>query len=202
MNHLIVYAHPSTKSFCRALMLRMAASYRLQGGDVIVSDLYAMSFNPVLSEVDLAINGWEPYGSEVRTEQDKIRWADTITFIAPVWWNGLPAILKGYFDRIFRDGFAYSYINGKIEGLLTDKRFLLVCTTGENEATFRAWGIMDAMTQIMENGLFHFCGAMQSEVRFFCGIPNLTESERKLVLDEAGMLARSFAREEEQHYYF
>ena len=153
MNHLIVYAHPNTKSFCHALMQRVATSYRMQGGDVVISDLYTMSFNPVLSDVDLAITGWEPYGSEVRTEQDKISRADVITFIAPIWWNGLPAILKGYFDRIFKKGFAYGDINGRMQGLLTDKKFLFILTTGEQESVLRTKGTLDAITRLIDDGI-------------------------------------------------
>ncbi len=202
MNHLIVYAHPNTKSFCHALMQRVATSYRMQGGDVVISDLYAMSFNPVLSDVDLAITGWEPYGSEVRAEQDKISRADVITFIAPIWWNGLPAILKGYFDRIFKKGFAYGDINGRMQGLLTDKKFLFILTTGEQESVLRTKGTLDAITRLIDDGISHFCGVSQSEVYFLCGIPTLSDSERKNILEEVGILARSFAYEEEQPYYF
>lgn len=202
MNHLIVYAHPNTKSFCHALTQQVAASYKMQGDEVVISDLYAMSFNPVLSDVDLAINGWEPFGSEVRTEQDKIDRADVITFIAPIWWNGLPAILKGYFDRIFRKGFAYDNVNGRMQGLLVDKKFLFIFTTGEQESVLRVKGTLDAITRLVDDGIAGFCGVAQSEVYFLCGIPRLSDAERKNILNEAGVLARSFAREEEQQYYF
>ena len=202
MNHLIVYAHPNTKSLCHTLAQRIAASYRVQGGCIDVSDLYAISFNPILSDVDMAMTGWEPFGSDIRTEQNKIDRADTVTFIAPIWWGGLPAILKGYFDRVFRNGFAYDNTNGKTQGLLTNKKFLFILTTQEKESYLRTNGSLEAITRLIKNGISEACGVTQSEIYFLCGTSELSDSQRRNILKEVEILARSFACEEEQHYYF
>lgn len=202
MNHLIVYAHPNTKSFCHTLAQRVTTWYRIQGGRTDVSDLYAVSFNPVLSEMDLAITGWEPFGSDIRTEQNKINCADTVTFIAPLWWNGFPAILKGYFDRVFREGFAYDNTNGEKQGLLSDKKFLFILTTSQEESALRRNGSLEAITRLIQNGIASLCGVAQCEVYFLCGMSNLSDYRKKNILKEVETVARTFACEEEQHYYF
>ena len=202
MNHLIVCAHPEGKSFCHTLTQRVTSSFKMLGVHVAVSDLYAMSFNPVLSDIDMAMTGWEPFGSDIRTEQNKINCGDTITFISPLWWNGFPAILKGYFDRVFREGFAYDNINGEKQGLLTDKKFLFILTTPQEESILRKNGSLDAFTRLIQNEIADSCGVTQCEVYFLCGISDLSDYRKKNILKEVEIIARTFACEEEQHYYF
>ena len=67
---------------------------------------------------------------DIKTEQDHVKWADVITFVNPVWWVGLPAVLKGYVDRVFSYGFACESVDGAPRGPLNGKKALLFCTTG------------------------------------------------------------------------
>ncbi|MEJ1715164.1 NAD(P)H-dependent oxidoreductase, partial [Escherichia coli] len=79
-----------------------------KGHEVEVRDLYEMQFQPTLGRSEM-IGG---IGEDVVVEQEYLKWADVITFIYPIWWTGLPAIMKGYIDRVFSYGFAYKYVNG------------------------------------------------------------------------------------------
>lgn len=107
MKHLVVYAHPVAGSVNHQLLNSVLES--LKGHEVEVRDLNQLAFNPVLSSEDLAGQRRGEVATDVKTEQDFIREADVITFIYPIWWAGLPAILKGYVDRVFSYGFAYRY---------------------------------------------------------------------------------------------
>lgn len=84
--------------------------------------LYELNFNPVLGASDFISFSKGNTPEDIKEEQEHISWADSITFIYPVWWAGLPAILKGYVDRVFSHGFAYAYGENGIEKLLSGKK--------------------------------------------------------------------------------
>jgi NAD(P)H dehydrogenase (quinone) len=94
VHHLVIAAHPNVvETYMAALAER---KYRVE-----CCDLYAAHFNPVMSARDLAAIGGGKLAKDVRTEQAAINRADVVTFTAPLWWSGLPAMLKGYPDRVF-----------------------------------------------------------------------------------------------------
>lgn len=126
MNHLIVYAHPSAKSFNRAILEATVRGSKEKGHEVLVRDLYEMDFRPAASMSEI-LGG---IGEDVAREQEYLRWAEVVTFIYPIWWTGLPAMMKGYVDRVFSYGFAYKYENGVQIGLLKGKRAIIINTQG------------------------------------------------------------------------
>lgn len=87
---------------------------------MVVRDLYAINFQPVISSSEV-IGG---IGEDVVREQEFLQWAEVITLIYPIWWTGMPAIMKGYIDRVFSYGFAYKYVNGVQMGLLKERKLL------------------------------------------------------------------------------
>ena len=107
MKHLVIYAHPNEQSLNGYLKQVVVEHLAKNGHEVKVRDLYQLNFNPVLSLEDMAGQRIGKVEEDVKKEQDYIVWADCITFIHPIWWTGLPAILKGYIDRVFSYGFAY-----------------------------------------------------------------------------------------------
>lgn len=97
MNHLIIYAHPRKESFNHAILETAVEGLQQKGYNVIVRDLYAMEFQPVISSSEI-LGG---IGEDVVQEQEYLKWADVITFIYPIWWTGLPAIMKGTLSVYF-----------------------------------------------------------------------------------------------------
>ncbi len=94
-------------------------------------DLYRMGFNAVLSAEELAADGTScPVSTDVSLAQDDIRWADALTVIYPLWWLSMPAIMKGYIDRVFSRGFAYESHSGIVRGLLCGKSAVLITISG------------------------------------------------------------------------
>ena len=104
MKYLVVYAHPNPKSFCHAIKEEIVVRLKEQGAIVDVRDLYQMGFNPVLSANDFMQLAQKKIPADIQKEQDLVAGADTIIFIYPVWWFSMPAILKGYVDRVFMRG--------------------------------------------------------------------------------------------------
>ncbi|VFT10685.1 NAD(P)H dehydrogenase [Pseudomonas aeruginosa] len=161
MNVLIVYAHPEPRSLNGALKDFAVARLEAAGHAVQVSDLYAMGwkavldagdslereaserFDPSATSLRAFENGWQSV--DIAGEQDKLRWADTLILQFPLWWFSMPAILKGWIDRVYACGFAYGvgehsdshwgdrYGEGRMQG----KRAMLVVTAGGWESALR-----------------------------------------------------------------
>ena len=124
MKNLIVYTHPNPVSFGNAIKEQVIAACKSMGREYVLRDLYEMGFDPVLKGSDFTgiQNGQIPL--DVKVEQEHILTADIITFVYPVWWTGMPALLKGYIDRVFSYGFAYTVNDGGIVPLLKGKKVL------------------------------------------------------------------------------
>ena len=192
MRHLIVAAHPRAKSFNHAVTEAFRAVLVERGHEVAVRDLYAAGFNPVLSARELANIGRHKPPRDVRTEQAAIRRADVLTFIAPIWWSGFPAMLQGYLDRVFSEGFAYIIKRGSYVPGLADKKAAIVNTSGASAQELRSAGTMRALKVIWDEGLIEFCGMEMLGHLYLGGIvPDLSreEGERRLAA------VRRFARE-------
>jgi NAD(P)H dehydrogenase (quinone) len=177
MNVLIVHAHPEPRSFASALRDAAAGELAAAGHAVIVSDLYAMGFDPRLTRADFATADDPGYFKPQREqmaaaanggfapglldEMEKLRAADLVIFTFPIWWFSLPAILKGWVDRVFAMGFAYG--GGKVHetGPFRGKRAMLAMTTGGPAASYSTGGRngeLHALLSHIEWGMLDFVG--------------------------------------------
>ncbi|KAB1277467.1 NADH dehydrogenase [quinone] 1 [Camelus dromedarius] len=102
---LIMLAHSERTSFNYAMMEASVEALKRKGWEVIVSDLYAMNFNPVISRKDITGS----LSPDTVIEQKKLEAADLVIFQFPLQWFGVPAILKGWFERMLIGKFAYTY---------------------------------------------------------------------------------------------
>ena len=130
MRHLVLYCHPDSKSFCHAILENVVETLRGKGHEVRVKDLYAEGFDPILKGSDFAAFQAGKTPPDIKAEQDHIVWAETITVIHPVWWTSLPAMLKGYIDRVFALGFAYAFGPDGPKGLLGGRKVVIFSTQG------------------------------------------------------------------------
>ncbi len=178
MNVLIIHAHPEPKSFNGALTRTAVRALREQGHTVEVSDLYAMKWKPTADADDYAglredqaylrIDREQTYAHSTGTtacdilaEQDKLRRADVVLFQYPMWWFGPPAILKGWFDRVFTRGFAYLPGHKYDTGLMAGKLAMVSVTTGTSAGTYAPDGIDGAILDILwpiHNGILRYTG--------------------------------------------
>ncbi|MDO3677324.1 NAD(P)H-dependent oxidoreductase [Paenibacillus ehimensis] len=154
MNHLMIYTHPRKRSFNRAILDAVTESLRQGGDEVIVRDLYGIGFQPVLGPSEL-LGG---VGEDVVREQSYVSWADHVVFIYPLWWTGLPAMLKGYIDRVFSYGFAYKYDDGVQIGLLAGKKATLIHTQNKSAEQYEASGMGNALRLTIDEGILAYCG--------------------------------------------
>lgn len=158
MNHLVILAHPRAESFNMQVMRTYVDELRQQGHDVTERDLYRIGFNPVLTTADLVAieRGTPPH--DIAQEQDFIRAADVLTFIAPLWWRSMPAMLKGYFDRVFSHDFAYSLDGGDFKGLLTGKKAVLFTSLASTAEELKISHADHAVEAVEDIAIITSCG--------------------------------------------
>ncbi len=178
MNTLIVYANYKEDSFTATIRDTLASVFHNNKNDVVVRDLYEIKFNPVLSKADLESIDKEVFPVDIMREQKFIIWADLICFVYPIWWSGMPAILKGYIERVFSQGFAFEYYDGEPKPLLTGKKMMLFNTTG-SKRVFQDKKLKDALNIITEECIFGFCGIDIIEHIYFDSVSLVSESKRK-----------------------
>jgi NAD(P)H dehydrogenase (quinone) len=134
---------------------------------VVVRDLYQLNFNPVLSLKDMEGQRKGQVVNDVKHEQNFITWADYITFLYPIWWTGMPAIMKGYIDRVMSYGFAYRYDQGVQKGLLTGKQAVIINTHGKSNAEYKVIGMDQALSLTSDKGVYTYCGFSINQHFFF-----------------------------------
>jgi len=184
MNYLIIYAHPNPGSFNHAIMETITEELRHNGKGVKIRDLYQMGFNSVLKSEDFANMQRGSVAQDVKEEQEFIRSADVMIFVYPLWWAGMPAMLKGYIDRVFTEGFAYRVTDDGIAGLLVGKKVFLFTTMGASIEDYEESGFFKSMGQITDTGMFAFCGCEVMGHKYLPSVPYVTDSDRKRMLDE------------------
>lgn len=178
MNVLIVYAHPEPHSFNGALKEVAKRTLEAVGHDVVVSDLYALGFNPVAGLADNVGERADPaffslqkeqtkaieagtLAPEITIEMEKLARADLLILQFPVWWFGMPGIMKGWADRVFARGFAYLPGRKYDTGMFRGKMAMVVATTGTSADTYAPDGIDgDILTVLwpIHNGLLRYSG--------------------------------------------
>lgn len=194
MNHLVIFAHPNQKSFCKGIVDTIEKSSKENGAIIRIRDLYEIGFDPILKPSDfLALESGKKPG-DIEIEQEHIKWADIITFVYPVWWSGFPAVLKGYVDRVFSYGFAYDSADGGIRGLLTDKKALVFCTTGSPNELYEENGMHNSMKQITGEGIFNFTGVEVMKYTFFGAVPYVSDEIRKGYLNDVENIVKEFVK--------
>ncbi len=240
MNILTIYANPSRKSFCHAVLKQFSRGLADAGHSNEVVDLYAQHFDPVLKPRDypnwvdehmpteslkgmiLASSGsgiqrilmeWYLQGKDaadlarvirrlrprdVVEQQEKVARAQGLAIIFPVWFVGFPAILKGWVERVFTYGFAYSLtpagwegdIHGRIPRLQHEKA-LLISTTLFNAEAYQD-GLKDAMTKLIDDFGFRYPGIRQVEHVYFHSVSAVGPEVRQGYLEEAYRLGRQY----------
>ena len=193
MKHLIIYANHNSESFNASIRDAAFETYKKSGHDTVVRDLYELGFNPVLTVEDFQALQSGNLPQDIKIEQDYISWADQITFIYPVWWTGLPAILKGYIDRVFLYGFAYTVTETGLKGLLGDKKVLIFSTTGQSKEVYDSLGMYDAMDKTTNLGIFGFCDMKVQKHIYFPSVLSVNDETRKLYIEQTVSVCNQFA---------
>ena len=163
MHALIVTAHPSPGSLTHAVAAQVAEGIARsgEGHSIEMADLAAEGFDPRFSAADrAAFHGEAALPADVRAEQERIERADALVLVYPIYWWSMPALLKGWIDRVFTSGWAYDDRPGATERkLLRRLPVHLVAIGGADLRTFARHGYFGAMKTQIDHGIFGYCGA-------------------------------------------
>ncbi|MEN1680296.1 MAG: NAD(P)H-dependent oxidoreductase [Planctomycetota bacterium] len=204
MKTLIIHAHHEPKSFCSALSQRAAEALAGAGHEVVVSDLHAMGFQPVSDRRNFTTTADADYlkqqreethatehggfAPDVLAEIEKLEACDLLVLSFPLWWFGMPAILKGWCDRVLAMGRVYGggklYETGAGGGR---KRAMLITTTGGGPQAYDGWGVnppMDHIASMIQHGIFWFNGFRPLEPFIAWSPARIGDDARKEYLDQ------------------
>jgi NAD(P)H dehydrogenase (quinone) len=214
MHALFVYAHPEPTSFTGALKDAGVEALRTAGHVVEVSDLYAEKFNPVAGRHDFRAvanaarfhyqteqayaQETQGFASDLVREQQRFLKADLVVWLYPIWWGGMPAILKGWFDRVLACGFAYADGRRFDSGFFPGKRGLLCLSTGGTQQRFSAEGVYGDIRTVLwpaQRLMIEYLGMDALEPFVAYGAPRVNPEVRKAYLEQWSTLLTAVAED-------
>lgn len=203
MNVLIVHAHPEPQSFTTAMKDLAVQELSNAGHQVEVSDLYAMNFNPVASSADFGSRKNPDYlvyaleqrinyenqtiAPDIAAEIEKLVTADLVIFSFPLYWFSVPAILKGWIDRVLVSGLTYGGKRFYDQGGLKGKKALLSFTLGGREHMFGAdaiHGEIETMLRPLLRGTLYYTGMDVLPPFIGYHVPYISPEARQQVLED------------------
>jgi len=172
MNVLFVYVNQNTQSYGAALHNCALGFFSRRGDSCVISDLHASGFHPIAEKWDFKTSGGvhqnymqeqrrvsggggEGFAEDIKDEIAKLRQADLVVFEFPFWWSSVPAMMKGYFDKVFALGTVWDSGHRYANGLLSGKQALVITTAGDSEEDYSAEGIHGATIQQHMYPLLH-----------------------------------------------
>jgi len=193
----VVYAHPSHRSFTHAVLEAFLAGLREAGHEVDLHDLYADGWR---SDMDAAQYAREtggdpdaPVPADVAREQARLNAADALVFVFPLWWSDVPAILKGWFDRVLTYGYAYRYEDdARVPPRLSVARGLVLCTAGHTVEHLEETGVAPALRAVVLQDRMRGVGVREARLEILGGMTTGGEEVRRLNLERARRIGREF----------
>lgn len=177
-------------AFTQVLLDTFNQALEEAGHEQVSFDLYGLRFDPVMSGDDFNQFFGKPIPDEILAFQKRLRESEVMVFFYPVWWNDMPAIMKGWIDRVFTKGFAYRVEDGKTLGCLPLRKVVLVCTLGNKKENVAA-ELEQAMRIKEKQGVFGYCGVAEVAHLFLYevdGSPEVREEAKRRVRELASDL--------------
>ncbi len=188
MNVYVLIGHQKTGSFCHAIATTAVEELRAAGHEVVYHDLYEEKFDPILPHEEIPKDA--AVDPVVEQHCREIVAADGLVVVHPNWWAMPPAVLKGWLDRVLRQGVAYQFGPGGVEPLLGGRRAVVFTTSNTpREDELRLFG--DPLENLWKACICKFCGIEDFVRRNFDPIILSTPEQRRGWLDEVRTLVRS-----------
>ena len=201
MNIFLVHAHPEPLSFTTALKDLSIEELKQQGHDVEVSDLYAMNFNPIASRADFEERDNPEYlnyaleqrhaskqmklAPDIQIELNKILKADLVILSFPMYWTSVPAILKGWIDRVFVSGVFYGGKRFYNHGGMVGKKAMLCFTLGGRDYMFGEHAIHSSLEDLLlpiQRGTLAYAGFDVLPPFIAYHVPYISQNARQQIL--------------------
>jgi NAD(P)H dehydrogenase (quinone) len=170
MKHALIVAHPNTKSFTMTMATAYAEAMLTCGQDVLIRNLYRMNFNPSLGLDELPWSAASHPSADVAADRALLKDCDVFTFVYPFWFNAPPAIMKGYMERIFGNGFGYGATSHGAEPLLSGRKMMSITSSGAPKEWVESTGAMAAETALFDRHFAAVCGLTFVDHLHFGGV--------------------------------
>lgn len=186
----IILGHPSRESFCGAIMQSYIEGARDGGAEVKEIYIGDLKFDPILWKGYSAIQELE---EDLKKAQEDMRFADHLVFIYPTWWGGMPALMKGFVDRIFLPGFGFNFHKGQAcpDRLLSGKSARLIVTMDNkqrlSEKLFGAPSVVALKKIVLE-----FCGVNPVNITIVSSLRKFDDEKKKAFLLDIKEKAKKF----------
>ncbi|MDY0277098.1 MAG: NAD(P)H-dependent oxidoreductase [Acholeplasma sp.] len=177
MKTLIVYAHPWDGSFNHFVLEKVEGLLKKQGKEVDVIDLNKDGFDPVMRPADLKVFAKGEYHDQLaKSYVEKLKEADELVLVFPIWWYGEPAILKGFYDKVLLKGQVYDQVDHQLQGLLKTKNAVILTTANIDKTIFGYLG--DPINNILAGGILKTIGINKCDW-MHCPTVHLEETRNK-----------------------
>lgn len=188
---LLILGHPRADSFCGALADAYDEAARVAGAELRRLTLADLAFDPVLH---VGYRGEQALEPDLLAARDDILWAEHLVFVYPTWWGGLPALLKGFVDRVFLPGFAFKYRKDSLwwDRLLAGRSARLLVTMDTPPWYYRWVYRMPGHNQ-MKRTILEYCGIRPVHIGQFGPVKGATEARRARWLEAVRRAARDDA---------
>jgi len=184
MHTLVILAHPYTKSYCHALFERVVLTLEQAGHSVDRLHLDQEEFDPIMRSSDLA--GYAKghiADPTISAYQARIDAAQQLVFVFPIWWEVMPALLKGFIDKVFTKGWAYQASKLGVKGNLGHiQRAVIVSTMNTPKWAYR-WLFGDAVQRALARGTLRKCGVRKVEWVALSPVSHVSDAKRQDWLD-------------------
>ncbi|MBP1626699.1 MAG: putative oxidoreductase [Holophagaceae bacterium] len=197
MHVLVIFAHPSRGSFTGQVAEAFCQGLHTAGHTVEFADLYQEGFNPTMEaaqfDLETSMDPQSPRPGDVQAEQARLDRAEGLVFVYPFWWSDVPAILKGWFDRVWTYGYAYAYEADRSRtSQLRVQKALALCLAGHTDEKLEALGLRDAHYRILVEDRLLGVGIPEAHLEIMGGLSgNLPERRTELLL-RARSLGQAF----------
>lgn len=176
-NVLVILGHPDKDSFCGVLSRTYIESVKATDSEIRELRLGELKFDPILWKGYNRIQELEP---DLVKAQDFIRWSNHMVFVYPTWWGTMPALMKGFFDRVFLPGFAFKYreISGPPDKLLSGRTADLFVTM-DTPTWYYRWIYHRPGHNEMKRTILEFCGIKVTRITEFAPVRESTPQQRE-----------------------
>lgn len=192
-NIVIINGHSKKGSFNEAIANTYLNQKMSEGYKVELLNLYELNFDPILRVSYKENESLQPLEDDLKKASEKIKEAHHLVFIYPVWWGNMPALLKGFIDRVFIPGFAFRYHKkGTFWDKLLQGKTASIITTSDSPK-FWLWFVnWNSPTRVLKKAVLDFCGVKTTTTLNFGPLRFKTQLQRQKILERVKTLKAPF----------
>lgn len=184
----VILGHPDSETFCGALAGAYMEGAKASGADVAFVALGELEFDPILSK---GYRGHQTLEPDLERAQRAVTECDHLVIVTPTWWASMPAVLKGFFDRVFLPGYAFKYRENSSmwDRLLTGRSARLIVTM-DAPGWYNFLVYRNSVQNSIKHGILRFCGFKPVGVTTISGVKAMSDEKRSAAIGKVRGLGK------------